>query len=285
VSSSIQLRILVSLLGGLVASCGTPSTTGCALAADTAATATVAPSGCAVLSRDTSSCVAARQAAGLSGYWLKFSCRVTLSKTTQSGVDLIQAQSDGQPDYKSNYFQTTDACHEDYTGAIQNPNLIAAKSYTVSFPLSPNTSSQAMHGAVVGMVLNGVPVFGNFAAPGDDIYQEARTFDRCGAHPQQAGAYHYHGEPYAVTYDDSNFVGVMRDGYPIYGRRDPDGSAPALDEFGGHTGVTVDSPSTAVYHYHVNEQTSTDSRTSGQKQFFLTKGTFRGTPAACSTCN
>ena len=31
----------------------------------------------AVLSRDTGGCQAARQAAGLSGYWLRFSCRVT----------------------------------------------------------------------------------------------------------------------------------------------------------------------------------------------------------------
>jgi len=281
----------VTLLGCLLAACGgTPSGTGtgsgCTLAENTTATATLSPSGCAVLNRDTSSCMASRQAAGLSGYWLKFSCRVTLTKTTQSGVDVVQAKSDGQPDYPSNYFQTTNACYEAYSGGIQNPNLISAQSYTVSFPLSPNTTSQTMQGvAVLGMVLNGVPVFGNFAAPGDDIFQEARTFDKCGAHPQGTGAYHYHSEPYSVTYDDSNFVGVMRDGYPIYGRRDPDGSTPTLDSFGGHTGVTVDSPSTAVYHYHVNLQTSSDSRSLGQKQYFLTKGTFRGTPATCAACN
>src|SRR5262249_45450048 len=65
-------------------------TTECILARDTAPTATVNPNGCAVLSRDTSSCAAARVAAGLTGYWQKFSCRVTLSATAGG----VTAQSD-----------------------------------------------------------------------------------------------------------------------------------------------------------------------------------------------
>ena len=93
-------------------------------------------------------------------------------------------------------------------------------------------------------------------------------------------------EHVAISQDDSNFVGVMRDGYPVYGRRDPSGMVPTdLDAFGGHTSVTVDSPSVAVYHYHVNLQTSTSAGTLGQQQWFLTKGTFRGTPGACTGCN
>ena len=198
----------------------------------------------------------------------------------------VNAVADGLPDYRSNYFEPSDACYESYTGAIQNPNEIVAQTYSVTFPTTPNTTEQSMMGtAVVGLTVNGVPVFGNFAAPGDDIFEEAMTFDRCGAHPQNNGKYHYHSEPYAISYDDSNFIGVMRDGYPIYGRRDPDGSLPALDTYGGHMGVTVDSPATPVYHYHVNEQTSTNPGTMGQTQWFLTSGTFRGTPGTCSGCN
>src|SRR5262245_32809368 len=124
--------------------------TGCPLTENTTATTTVNPAGCAALSRDTSTCQASRQAAGLSGYWLKFSCRVTLSKTTVAGAEVVQAQADGQPDYKSNYFATTHPCYEAYTGAIQNPNRIAAKSYAIDFPTAPNMTPQAMTGAVVG---------------------------------------------------------------------------------------------------------------------------------------
>lgn len=276
-------------LGLLGTACGSPSMTttttdpnACQLAANTTALATANPAGCHVLSRDTSSCQSARQAQGLAGFWLKFSCRVTLA----SAAGQVTAAADGQPDYKSNYFATTNVCHETYTGAMQNPNLLVAKQYTVAFPLSPNTMSQTMRGtAVVGLAVNGVPIFGNFAAPQDDIYLEAVSFDRCGGHPQGNGNYHYHSEPYAISYDDANLVGVMRDGYPIYGRKDADGSYPTVDATGGHSGVTADSPTTAVYHYHVNQQTSTSAQSQGQMQWFLTTGTFKGTPAACTTCN
>lgn len=271
--------------GGASTSSGAGGADACALAESTTPTDEVNPAGCHVLGRDASACEDARAAQGLSGFWLAFSCRVTLTKTSDGGASVVKAESDGQPDYRSNYFPAGDACHEDYTGAIQNPNQIAAKSYSVEFPLSPDTTSSKMMGAVVGMAVNGVPIFANFAAPGDDIYQEAMTFDRCGGHPQMSGAYHYHSEPYAITYDDANLVGVLRDGYPLYGRKDADGTYPQLDEFGGHTGTTPDSPDTPVYHYHVNEQTSTNPMTAGEKQWFLTTGTYRGTPAACSTCN
>ena len=221
----------------------------------------------------------ARQALGLTGFWLKFSCRVTLSVM---GTE-VRATADGQPDYKSNYFQTSNICYETYTGGVQNPNTLAAKSYVVSFPQTPNMTSTMMAGAIVGLALNGVPIFGNFAAPGDDIYQEAMTFDRCGAHPDMNGRYHYHGEPYAISYDDARLIGVMRDGYAIYGRDDDGGGSPTLDAQGGHTGTKPHSAA-PVYHYHLNLQTSTAAGTAGQMQWFLTTGTYHGTPGTCVGC-
>lgn len=193
----------------------------------------------------------------------------------------IVAVTDNQPDYKSNYFATTDSCYEAYTGAIQNPNLISAQSFTITFPQTPSGATTTMHGAVVGMALNGVAIFGDFAAPGDDIFQEAETFDRCGGHPQDSGVYHYHGEPYALTYDDDRLVGILLDGSPVYGRRDQDNSLPTLDAQGGHTGTTPDS-TTPVYHYHINQQTSTGARTGGEQQWFLTTGTWHNAPGSCS---
>lgn len=264
-----------------VAACGTTpaeSSSSCTLIENTSPTATVNSSGCHILTRDTSACESARRDAGLSGYWLKFSCRVSLKM--QGGT--VQAEADGRPDYKSFYFAKTDPCYETQPG-VQNPNQIATQKLNVSFSLTPDSTSQPMRGATVGLSLNGVPIFGNFAAPGDDIFREAMTFDSCGAHPQMNGAYHYHGEPYSISSDDSNFIGVMRDGYAIYGRKDADGSMPTLDAAGGHTGVTEGS-TTPVYHYHVNQQTSTGAQTAGQKQWFLTTGTYHGTPAACTGC-
>lgn len=276
--------VLVLLLTG----CGDDGSTttdgasgACALTDHTTATGRTSPSGCEILERDTSSCDADREAAGITGMYRHFSCRVTLSTTTGG----IVAVSDGQPDSKSNYFAASNACHEDYTGAVQNPNTIAAKTYSVTFPTAPDTQARTMNmTAVVGLVVNGVPIYGNFAAPGDDIFTEARTFDRCGGHPQMQGAYHNHAEPLGVSYDDDAFIGVMRDGYAIYGRKH-DGAYPTdLDQYGGHISATPDS-TTPVFHYHVNEQTSTGTQTAGEKQWFLTTGMFRGAPGACTGCN
>src|SRR5262249_40511197 len=117
---------------------------------------------------------------------------------------------------------------------------------------------------------------------GDDIYSEYKTFDKCNGHPENSGQYHYHTEPNAITNDDNQFVGMMRDGYPIFGRREHDGSvATGLDVAGGHTGAAPDTGTGSIYHYHVNQQ----SNDAGSSQWFITTGTWRGTPGAtCTGC-
>ena len=65
--------------------------------------------------------------------------------------------------------------------------------------------------------------------------------------------------------------------------RDADGSLPTLDAAGGHEGPTAHS-TTPVYHYHVNEQTSTARTSVGEKQWFLTKGAYHGAPGTCTGC-
>jgi hypothetical protein len=253
------------------------ATSSCTLTENTSEASDV--NGCALLTRDVSDCEQDRIDAGLSGVFLNFSCRVSLSIVSSGGADFVQAQSDGLPDYKSHYFDSEDACYDaDMAGEVTNPNTIEEQTYALFFPLEPNESSGEMDLGVVGLSVNGVPIFNNEAAPGDDIYDEAQTFDLCQAHPTNLGEYHYHSEPYAITYDDAGFVGVMRDGYAVYGRKDADGTYPDLDEAGGHTDVTADSPSTEVYHYHVNEQMATSGDHAGETQWFITTGTYHGTP-------
>ena len=258
----------------MLAACGSSTkpaidaVTGCALAANTTATSTVT-NGCTLVTRDTSACMASRTAQGLSGAWLEFSCRVTLTATT----DHVQVAADSQPDYKSNYFSSSDVCYEAYTTQFPDPNLIKAQNISLSIPLAPNTTNTAMGLGPVGVAIDGVAIFDNQAAPGDDIFTEAGSFDRCGGHPAPGGEYHFHGEPYSISSDDDHLIGVLRDGYFVYGRRDSDGSLPTLDARGGHVGGT-----SAVYHYHLNQQTSTTPGTAGEMQWFLTTGTYEGTP-------
>jgi hypothetical protein len=244
----------------------------CPLAAQTTATSTVT-GGCARLSRDASGCSAARSAQGLSGGWLAFSCRVTL---TQMGTYVLAA-ADSRPDYPSNYFAKTDPCWTDYTPAFPDPNQISAQTLSLKIPTTPDTSQTTMGLGPVGIAVNGVALFDNQAAPGDDIFLEAGSFDACGGHPAPGGVYHYHGEPYAISFDDANLIGVLRDGYFVYGRRDSDGSLPALDARGGHLAVPP-GETTARYHYHLNQQTSSAAGTAGEMQWFLTTGTYEGTP-------
>lgn len=254
----------------------------CTLTADTTPTSTVDVQGCALLTRDTTPCRAARQAQGLSGVWLELSCRITLTRTATA----VEAKADGQPDYTSFYFPQTDPCYAPWPAGSPNPSHIVPHDYVIDFPLASSTTPQAMPLGAVGMAIDGVPIFSNVAAPGDDIYLEARSFDRCGGHPQMQGQYHFHTEPAAITQDDANLVGVLRDGYPVYGRKDADGTYPTdLDAYGGHTAPTAESPTTPVYHYHVNLQTSTAGTSAGDQAWFLTTGTFRGTPGACTGCN
>jgi len=251
---------------------------GCALSANTSATTTVT-GGCTLLDRDTSGCLAARQAAGLDGAWLKFSCRVTLAVSGSN----VQLSSDSRPDRPSNYFATGDACHEDFTTQFPDPNHIAAQSIVVTVPRVPSGAAQNMGLGAVGLAVDGVAIYDNQAAPGDDIFLEVGSFDRCQGHPDQRGGYHYHSEPYAISYADDRLIGVLRDGSFVYGRLDADGSVPQLDAHGGHSAPTPDS-SAAVYHYHANLQTSMSGSTSGQTAWFLTTGSYGGAPGTCSGC-
>lgn len=235
--------------------------------------------GCALLARDASACYNARAAAGLDGFWLGFSCSVEL---TVDG-DTVQLYSLSMPDYPSNYFPTSDPCYAAATNpnAIQNPNWLMSQPMTLTVPRTPSSAtSTAMGVGAVGMALNGVAIFDDRAAMGDDIYTEAKTFDDCQGHPTPTSMYHYHAEPYAISYDDARFIGVMRDGYAVYGRRDADGSLPTLDADGGHTGVPPDG-TVAVYHYHVNLQ---ENATATASEWFLTTGTYHGAPGACAGC-
>ena len=108
---------------------------------------------------------------------------------------------------------------------------------------------------------------------------------RCGGHPEGTGEYHYHGEPYAISDADDALIGYMRDGSPIYGRQDPGGTIPTdLDAYGAHTGTTVDSPSTPVYHYHAEPADQHRFDELCQQQWFLTTGTYAHAPGSCTNC-
>lgn len=175
--------------------------------------------------------------------------------------DYIVIKSTGLPDHKSPYYQGTQwsNLYEAYNGSnanwSQNPNKIASFTYTFKIPKSPavaSSHSSTPLGAI-GISLNGVPFYNQYAGPNQPLTTEINSFDQYDGHPQQQGAYHYHAEPFYLTAQkgESTLLGFLLDGFPVYGPLE-NGSTVSnsdLDAYHGHTAATTDYPS-GIYHYH-----------------------------------
>ncbi len=120
------------------------------------------------------------------------------------------------PDHKSPYFGTGNAMYEaPHAGMIVNPNVIRAQSLVFRVPLTPQaaTPSDTPLGPI-GISVNGVVLFNQYAAMRQPLTNEIQTFDRYNGHPQQMGQYHYHLEPLWLTSSRgrSSFIGGLLDG-------------------------------------------------------------------------
>jgi hypothetical protein len=190
--------------------------------------------------------------------------------------DYVVIKTKDLPDHKSPYY--TGANYEAYNGPNaawqQNPNHIIEQNYTFRLPLHPAEASRkaATPLGAIGVSLNGVPFFNQYAAGGAPLTNEVNGFDQYNGHPQNTGVYHYHVEPLALTASKgrSALLGFLLDGFPVYGPLE-NGRAVAtadLDAYHGHTLATPDYPG-GSYHYHI---TSTDPYINGSG-FFGTAGT------------
>lgn len=193
----------------------------------------------------------------------------------------VVIKSNALPDHKSPYYQGTtwaSTKYEAYNGTnpmwSQNPNKIASQSITFKIPLNPAVA--ASHSATplgaIGISLNGVTFFNQYAAGGAPLTGEINSFDQYNGHPQMTGNYHYHVEPLYLTLNKGKdaLMGFLLDGFPVYGPME-NGSAVTnamLDSYHGHTSVTADYPS-GIYHYHI---TATDPYINGSG-FYGTPGT------------
>jgi hypothetical protein len=180
------------------------------------------------------------------------------------------------PDHKSPYFATTDSRYEAYTATAfrKNPNNIVAGSITYRLPVKPTkaTSAQSTPGGPMGVALNGVPIFNQYAAGNAPLTNEIQGFDQYGGHPQQQGQYHYHVEPTYLTTKKgkSALIGYLLDGYPVYGPvvSGKTLTSKDLDAYHGRTGTTTEYPG-GIYHYVI---TADDPYINGSG-FYGTPGT------------
>jgi len=128
-------------------------------------------------------------------------------------------------------------------------------SYTLTVPVSPTlaASSSATGLGAIGMAVSGAMIYNDEEGPNVPLDDAVPSLDYTAAHtgPQ---SYHYHLETKAWSDDDDKLIGIMSDGFFLYGRKDPDGTYPTdLDDSGGHFGPTIHNPD-GEYHYHIQNE-------------------------------
>lgn len=177
----------------------------------------------------------------------------------------ITIKTTGLPDHKSVYYPTTNPLYENFSGTTfggttfkKNPNTITARTYTFKIPLNPKVSTN--HAATplgaMGVAINGIPLYNQYAAPNTPLTDEVMSFDQYRGHPTATGSYHYHVEPLYLTnvkVTKSSLLGFLLDGFPVYGPQENgiDVTNEMLDAYHGHTTPTADYPN-GIYHYHIN---------------------------------
>ena len=177
--------------------------------------------------------------------------------------DYVIIKSNGLPDHKTPYYKGTQwasSMYEAYNGTnslwSQNPNTIASQNYVFKIPVSPSKASSSSETPLgpMGVALNGVPIFNQYAAGRVALTSEINSFDEYNGHPAQAGDYHYHVEPLFLTAKNgkSSLIGFLLDGYPVYGPSENGKTLTSadLDTYHGHTGATTEYPN-GIYHYHI----------------------------------
>lgn len=202
----------------------------------------------------------------------KWSEAVTI---TESG-DSFRFQSDGLPDHDlaETYLVPIGQAQPftDFEVKITK-DFVKASPIDVTIPLLPTYTEQVTDTSLgmIGVMISGAPLFNDYENPersivamDDQHVQDGAAFlDSCNGHPLQMGnSYHYHASPPCVTETvdtrgvHSAMIGVLLDGFPIYGPQGTDGTTVTnsdLDACSGHISATPEFPE-GVYHYHLTTE-------------------------------
>lgn len=195
--------------------------------------------------------------------------------------DNVVIETNGMPNHTSPYWSSTNDLYVEPTvtsfdqmapGHIDD--FVGTYTLTVSNdPQKASTTSATGLGAI-GIAVSGAVIYNDEEGPGIALDAAAGGLDFNGAHtgPQ---SYHYHLEPTSFSEDDSNLIGVIADGFFLYGRKcNSTGTYPTdLDASGGHTSITQFSQD-PVYHYHIQNELYLNT------YYILFPGDYQGTPSA-----
>lgn len=197
--------------------------------------------------------------------------------------DEITVESNGLPNHTSPYWEDTEPLYIDQlVGDHLTPGKIRSGSYSVTLPAAPELAplSSATGLGSIGISISGAPIFNDQERENLPLDVEtAGGFDYAGGHVGPSG-YHYHVESSDIeentvlSFDDEDLVGIMADGFLIYGRKcNAINDHPIdLDESGGHFSSTQHSEGQEFYHYHIINEYYIDS------YILLFGGDLKGTP-------
>ncbi|MBH0045465.1 YHYH protein [Pseudoalteromonas sp. NZS11_1] len=140
---------------------------------------------------------------------------------------------------------------------------VPAKDYAAPIKLNPKKAKAITTiDAAVGVAVNGVPIY-DYSSQGEldvNSYDEKHDtlalgqLDICGGHAGRGDDYHYHVSPTCMIDTMKNqssdaIIGWAYDGYPLYGSKNPDGSAIAKGDLDVCNGQTDD---TFGYRYQTS---------------------------------
>jgi hypothetical protein len=195
--------------------------------------------------------------------------------------DEISIESNGLPNHTSPYWSsdhplfaapTVTSFNQMAPGNIDDFN----GSYTLQVPAIPTKASSSSSTGLgpIGIAVSGAMIYNDEEGPNVPLDNAAPSLDYNGAHtgPQ---SYHYHLEPVAWSQDDDNLIGIMADGFFLYGRKcTSTGAYPTgLDASGGHTSTTKYN-SQEEYHYHIENELYLN------QYYILFPGNYQGTANA-----
>lgn len=205
-------------------------------------------------------------------YSANYKSGVTLSATATT----VTLKSNGTPDHVTAYWGIGHAMYlAQPAGQTVTPGQLASQNFSMTIPINPVEAStkEATSLGPIGMALNGVAIYND--REGGNVPVDAAvllTMDRGGAHSGPGGLYHYHFNGDHTSKDDAKLIGYLRDGFPIYGRKDTTGVYPTnLDANGGHVGPTQNYPG-GIYHYHCSNLAYMNS-----VYYILKAGSYHGT--------
>ena len=195
--------------------------------------------------------------------------------------DEISIESNGLPNHTSPYWSSDHALFSEPTTTSYNqmaPGNIDDfnGSYALQVPAVPTKASSSSSTGLgpIGIAVSGAMIYNDQEGPNVPLDNAAPSLDYNGAHtgPQ---SYHYHLEPVAWSQDDDNLIGIMADGFFLYGRKctSTGGYPTSLDASGGHTSTTKYN-SQEEYHYHIENELYLN------QYYILFPGNYQGTANA-----